>query len=343
MTFFKYAIYVISLVVYPIRLTLFYIHKIFVFISKPGARLLVPILMLVASIVLRTRIDAIAGGHITDMFWDFKDGDMHSVYEYRMEITFSIIFFIVYILLWIAAKIMTPIVGALNAPRVPLLPMPPLIAVDHVIKPVKASVALSGGGSRHKGDLTRLNRFLPPQAIAVLEAGAAHRQQDEQTAQRAQEAQKERERQDPPAAATPSVELEQGDAGKDSRKKGSGKPPAAAAQQPSVEGAPADAEAPPSADPRELEAQHSTQRGDLEIITDEQRRAAPAPTHEPREARSAQPDNVLSVGIAKTRRPPRASRRPPPEAAQPQPQPQRTGARRVPKRDTQQRERADPE
>ncbi len=320
-----YSWYFIQLVFYPLRMAIFYVHRFLVFTSKPGARLIVPIALLIAAFILRTRIDGIAGAFITDLFWDFRDTDFHDLYAYRIEICFGVAFFTLYLALAIIAKITTPIVGAFPAPRSPLMPMAPLIARKHVIKIEKATVAVGGKGSRYRGDLEQLKRFLPPAAIAVLEAGKGTPHEQGQSPEQRQQTQRERERQSPPVSPEPMRHEpalhpsgHNGQARRDEPKPSSAEPSRAA---PTSE---------PTVDPEDMAARHEQQREGMEMTRPPEGRQTPRrPHHEPREAHAHREEPVVASSARRTPLPPKSKRR----AKQEQPEPEAEAPiRRTPRR-----------
>ena len=198
----SYLIFLVKLLFYPLRLALFIIHRFLVFVSKPGAAIIVPVSMLALGFLLRSNIDALAGGMITDAFWDWRESSPE-LFDYRIEITFALGFLLTYLTLLFAGRLATPVVGAIPAPRAPIFPRPPLIVREHKISAVKASLAIGGTKSRFKGELKQLDRYLPPRALAVLGAGGSAPEQDERAPEPRR--QPERERDDP----QPSPELQQ--------------------------------------------------------------------------------------------------------------------------------------
>lgn len=198
----SYLIFLVKLLFYPLRLALFIIHRFLVFVSKPGAAIIVPVSMLALGFLLRSNIDALAGGMITDAFWGWRESSPE-LFDYRIEITFALGFLLTYLAMLFAGKFATPVVGAIPAPRAPIFPRPPLIVREHKISAVKASLAIGGTKSRFKGELKQLDRYLPPRALVVLGAGASAWDQDERAPEPVR--QPERERDDP----EPSPELRQ--------------------------------------------------------------------------------------------------------------------------------------
>ena len=322
----RYLWFALSIPFYPVRLLLFYIHRTLVFSSKSGAKLIVPIVLLAAALVMRTKIDALAGAFITDQFWEFRETDLHDLFAYRMEITFTIGFFSLYLALAILARITTPIVGAIPAPRAPLMPRPPLVARKHVIKTQKASVVVSGKGSRYKGDLAQLQRFMPAHALAVLEAGRSKPHEQARPPQSVQEAQLERDQQQAGqlAGELPHAATIQSSTHEDRPRREEQKRP---------DSDPANRADPPEviSEPDHLAARHEQQREGLEPTSAPQGREADVRQKtEPREARP--PDAVQTpLRRVKPARPPKAKR---PERSQPEEEdakPLRRSGRRVPK------------
>ena len=305
MIMFNYLVYLIKMLFYPLRLILFTVHRFLVFLSKPGARIILPVLMLSVGFLLRSRIDALAGGLITDAFWDYRDSSPE-VFDYRIEITFGLCFFAAYVALLIAAKVTTPVVGAVPAPRAPLFPRPPLIVREHKIDTVRTSVAISGGKSRFKGQLERLDRHLPPPALAVLGAGASVPDRSDRAPGPTK--QPERDREDPAPAREP-LQPVQAERNRSQQSAKETKPKR-------KEGSAAPAEA-----PLQVAVDSQANPAAQTFAEDLPRRSqttgnGPAPTSEPKQPAS-EPAEVPPVARPRSngpRRPPRQAAKPPSNA-----------------------------
>lgn len=182
MTTLRYTWYAIALLFFPIWLTLFWIHRIFIFVTKPGAALIVPIVLVGTAIAMRTYIDALFGEAITNWFYfDFlgpeevkTPGSLAALaFEFRMEIVFLWVFAAAGLLITVSGRILQPIMAAFPAPRPPLKPNAPLIVKDHKIETVVARVAVSKRGSSFNGKLPSLVSSLPPEARSVITASQA--------------------------------------------------------------------------------------------------------------------------------------------------------------------------
>lgn len=141
------------------------IHRVLVFFSKEGARWIIPLIMVIAGILLRSQIDAYAGVTITNIF----DGWGDVIFTWRMEIVFAALFLSAYLALKIVSFVISPIVGALPAPRSPLRPLKPLFANEFKIIIQKAKIAVKSPRSgSFKGKLTRFNKKLPGRVQTLL-------------------------------------------------------------------------------------------------------------------------------------------------------------------------------
>ncbi|ORE90108.1 hypothetical protein ATO13_23551 [Stappia sp. 22II-S9-Z10] len=278
MTALKYIWYALGLLFFPLRFASYILHRLFVFFSKPGAAFLMPALLAGAAFLLRTKIDGLAGVWITDQFWALRGHeDLGWMFDYRIEITFAAAFLLVAMALVVLRILLTPVVGALPAPRAPLVPLRPLIVREHVIAIQKASVAIRGKSSRFRGDLARLERYLSPQARDVLEAGKRYREQQAQSPSRAQSEQKERERPNPTSPERVKAEPAHLETGNGARNRTRPSDRASSPNNASHEqqGRPAaSVEGEPAAET--MEATHSQLRDTLEDSPGDQGRGVPA-------------------------------------------------------------------
>lgn len=165
--------FVLGIILFPIRYLLYTTHRLLVFSSKSGARWIVPMLMLAFGILLRSKIDAVAGEAVTEFFWEFRDPDFPHIFDYRMELVFAGTFFTAFIGLTVVSKVTTPIVGAIPAPQRPLAPLRPITVTEHTVETVKAKVSVKPPRlGFHNGKLARLDKRLPAAARSVLVASA---------------------------------------------------------------------------------------------------------------------------------------------------------------------------
>ncbi len=165
----RYVWFIIGLFTYPLRFVLYTLHRLFVFLSKEGARWIIPLVLLTIGMLMRARIDAYAGVGITDFYQDFGE----PFFSFRIEITFAILFLLLFFSLKIVALVMSPIVGAFPAPSQPLRPMTPLIVQKHSIREYPAKLAVSAPRKGYfNGKLGKLDRYLPAHIRPLLKAGA---------------------------------------------------------------------------------------------------------------------------------------------------------------------------
>lgn len=204
MNLLRFIGYSLGLILFPVRFLFFTVHRLLVFTSKPGAKLIVPILVLTFGLLLRSQLDPLLGAPITDAFAGLtsargdEPGDM--IYAWRMEVAFALVFMTLYLGLAVTSKVTTPIVGALPAPRRPLAPMRPITLKEHQIDTVKARVAIRPRRAGFfNGDLSKLNKRLPDRVRALLNESAAgartDRRQERRQAEAARQAEREGRRQ----------------------------------------------------------------------------------------------------------------------------------------------------
>lgn len=163
----RQAWYIIRLIFFPIRLVIYWWHSVLVFLSKPGAKLVIPMFLVGIGLLLRTYIDPIFGELITSMASPLYGT---AAFDYRVELAFSVVFIVIYFALMILAKMLSPVVGTFPAPKRPLTPMKPLKVKEHTVETVTATVALKNPVRGYfNGKLVRLVKRLPLDIQAVLE------------------------------------------------------------------------------------------------------------------------------------------------------------------------------
>lgn len=170
----RYLGYVIACQFFCLRLAFYYIHSFFVFLAKPGARLVLPLIVIGIVFLVRIPIRKRYGETI-DVFWN---GTMRAILGPNITDTLQTIapevtivggIVIFAILFFILSSILAPIVGTFSAPSQPLPPLPPLIIPDTQVKTVRASVAVAARGrSAHKGDLGSLIERVPENVRRIV-------------------------------------------------------------------------------------------------------------------------------------------------------------------------------
>ena len=159
--------YAIRLFFYPPRLILYWIHSVMVFISKPGAKIVVPVILIVVGLALRTFIDPLLGNVITQAASPFIGS---ALFDLRIEIAFALLFVALYLLMWAAGGVLSPVAGTFPAPKRPMPPLRPLQMPMHKIKTVKASLVIKKPVSGYfNGNLDRLVKRLPPDIRPLLD------------------------------------------------------------------------------------------------------------------------------------------------------------------------------
>jgi hypothetical protein len=163
----RYLLYVLACQFYCLRLAAYGIHSLLVFAAKPGARLVVPIVLLGVIYFARGPIDALAGPTI-NAFWQGALGPLlgpdlfQLLAPFKIEASALIVLLLFAIAFALISSMLRPIVGTFSAPRKPLPPQPPMIAPDTEVKRVKAVLAIpKRARNRFDGDLGALLARVP--------------------------------------------------------------------------------------------------------------------------------------------------------------------------------------
>ena len=177
----RYLRYVLACQWYSITLLLFWVHSFLVFLTKPGARLIIPILLFGLVYLLRSPIEA-GIGHEVDAVWvgvlpAFVGSDIAQMLAFaRIEISILVMLAVFMVFFLLFASILRPIMGAVWAPQQPLPPMLPLTLPDTTVhaEPVKRLLK-----RRHyrklKHGLETLSVELPEHLQAVLQQNSFRR------------------------------------------------------------------------------------------------------------------------------------------------------------------------
>jgi hypothetical protein len=156
----RYIGYVLACQLYTLRLGLYWLHSALVFLSKPGARILVPVVLFAVVYLLRTPLDAAISNDI-DTLWEslvrpiFGSDLANLTRPLNIELTAVTLLLLLGLVMLLLASMLQPVVGALNAPRKPLPPLPPMVVPNTEVKAVPAT------------------RLLTPQSYAPLPEGLA--------------------------------------------------------------------------------------------------------------------------------------------------------------------------
>lgn len=162
--------FVVVSVFYPLRLILYWLHSVFVFLTKPGAKYILPTVLLGGGIALRTVLETTLDGPMAAVAAPVAGlVGAGTAFTYRVEILFVILFAGMYFTLLIIGRFLAPIMGAFPAPAKPLPPMRPLLDKEHSVATVRAKPAIKRTKrGRYNGDLDILTRRLPKDLQALL-------------------------------------------------------------------------------------------------------------------------------------------------------------------------------
>ena len=166
--------YILACQFYCLRLVLYGIHSLLVFLTKPGARLVIPLaligLVYAARDPLKAHFDQPIGDFWSGAMWVFLGSDLYRLLEpFRIELTalagllgFALVFALL-------SSMMRPVIGTFAAPKQPLPPLPPLSVPDTRLRTVKATLVIpKRGRNRFRGELSSLIRRLPDHLQAVV-------------------------------------------------------------------------------------------------------------------------------------------------------------------------------
>ena len=175
MTALRYLVYVLACQFYCLRLAVYLIHSALVFLTKPGARLVVPLALLGLVYVLRGFIEAQADPAI-DAFWQgavrpLIGADLYGLLSpFAIEISALAVLLLFALAFALLSSMLRPLVGTFAAPRQPLPPLPPLLVPDTQVRTVKARIAVpERSRSGFHGDLDALLDRVPDHVREVVE------------------------------------------------------------------------------------------------------------------------------------------------------------------------------
>lgn len=171
---FAFIWYLVRLALFPPRFAFYSIHGFLIFLSKPGARILVPagaaLVIWYAWEPLSRAIDPPVRAFLPLVRPMFGTELYFELYPHRVELAIALGFATFIVLVIIVSEALRPILGALPAPRRPLLPNPPFKPPRRHIPRVPVRVAvrpLPKGGI--DGNWKAVARRMPPEIKALLE------------------------------------------------------------------------------------------------------------------------------------------------------------------------------
>lgn len=166
--------YVLACQLYTLRLGLFYLHSALVFLSKPGARVVVPVVLFGLVYLLRGPLDAAFGGEVETLWASlvtpiFGSDLARLTRPIDIELTAVALLLLLALVMLLLASMLQPVVGALWAPRLPLPPLPPMVVPDTEVKAVPVTRQLSPQAYAPLPDgLASLSQGLPDELQALL-------------------------------------------------------------------------------------------------------------------------------------------------------------------------------
>lgn len=170
----RFIVFLVAAALYPVRFAAYCLHVFVVFLTKPGARFILP-----AIVIFGAWASYETGGTVESLVEPAAQfvrevlgtewGEL--AYRYRGILASVAGFFVIGWLVDIIAGLLRPIVHSLPAPRRPLWPLLPLRVPGHTIATVPATVAVtSPGKGRYRGDLAEIVTRLQPDIRTLLEA-----------------------------------------------------------------------------------------------------------------------------------------------------------------------------
>lgn len=173
----RYIGYVLACQIYTLRLLLFWGHSFLVFLSKPGARIIVPMALFGLVYALRAPLDAAVGGQI-DTLWQsvvtpILGTDLAGLTRpLNIEITAVALLLLLALVMMLLASMLQPVIGALWAPRMPLPPLPPMMVPQTEVRAVPVTRLLSPQRYAPLPDgLSSLSQGLPEELQTLLTTG----------------------------------------------------------------------------------------------------------------------------------------------------------------------------
>ena len=165
--------YGLRLVLYPVRLVLYTVHSFLIFLSKPGARFLIPALLAAAALWQHAIVSALADPLVTEAVSILQplDAELHAMaFPYRFWIVGTVGLIVGIILINWLSKLIRPVIGALPAPSPPMLPRMALRVRTFRLKTARSKLVVRPrGGNRRRLSLQPLIARLDPDVRAVFE------------------------------------------------------------------------------------------------------------------------------------------------------------------------------
>ena len=137
----KYLKYVLECQWFTVRYAIYLVHSFLVFLAKPGARYIVPIVVIGSVYYGRDYLRTLFGSEVDSLWQDvvptFIGRNLtNSMFAYRIEVS-AVVILIGFVLVFLLfASMLRPIIGAFWAPERPLPPAPPMHVPDTSVKTV---------------------------------------------------------------------------------------------------------------------------------------------------------------------------------------------------------------
>lgn len=171
----KYLQYVLECQWFTVRYAIYLVHSFLVFLAKPGARYIVPIVVIGSVYYGRDYLRSLFGSEVDSLWQDvvptFIGRNLtSSLFAYRIEIS-AIVVLICFVLVFLLfASMLRPVIGAFLAPKRPLPPDPPFHVPDTKVYTVDVKRLLTKKRyKRLSNGLDTLSQGLPVHLQQVMQ------------------------------------------------------------------------------------------------------------------------------------------------------------------------------
>lgn len=167
--------YGFQLLIFPLRFALYVLHGLMIFITKPGARFLIPAVMAVFVWWqwwwFEAELAPLVAWVLDEYRREFGIVLPPELHQWRHQTAAVILFCVATVLLMGFSRALRPVMGAFPAPSAPLRPHPPFVTPKLRIRRVPVRVCVTRlGASRIDSDPRALQRRMPPSIRALLES-----------------------------------------------------------------------------------------------------------------------------------------------------------------------------
>lgn len=166
MTVIKHLWFAFRMLLYPLRVTFYIVHRFIVFITKPGGVILTPAFAAGLILLFWGDIYALFDPIITRelvIVRDEFDPELYAaIYPIRIELTVLTLWGLGAVILYFISCTMRPFVGAFPPPTLPLMPHVPFLVPKYRVHSVRVRLAPRRVGvSRYDGNLDSVIRRMP--------------------------------------------------------------------------------------------------------------------------------------------------------------------------------------